>query len=173
MLNSDDDILCRTNYFDQRNSESTKEGPPNHSGFKSGLSCTTEERHSQAWSSPNAATANKSLSGAHQLELQPQVSDIAQTQAEYRIHIADPLRRALVRSSMTARRGLTGGGLSAPSLKTEEDTPTHCGLPRESPRGYENSVAVAEQSMPSREEVLLGYDAQWRWVESEDDVTFL
>ncbi|XP_019899267.1 leucine rich adaptor protein 1-like isoform X2 [Esox lucius] len=35
-----------------------------------------------------------------------------------------------------------------------------------------NIVGVKEQSMPSSK-VLFGYDAQWCWVESQDDVTFL
>lgn len=42
---------------------------------------------------------------------------------------------------------------------------------QESFRGS-NSVEK-EESAFNQETVLLGYDAQWCWVESQDDVTFL
>lgn len=40
-------------------------------------------------------------------------------------------------------------------------------------RASQNNTMEEEENTSNRETVLLGYDAQWCWVESQDDVTFL
>lgn len=67
--------------------------------------------------------------------------------------------------SKDARKGLTVGGFVC--------LPVLTGTPEETLRASENNTEEKqEESMPSTE-MLLGYDAQWCWVESQDDVTFL
>ncbi|KAG7526386.1 hypothetical protein JOB18_039632 [Solea senegalensis] len=45
--------------------------------------------------------------------------------------------------------------------------------PETSKASENNNMTEEKASAPKREELLLGYDAQWCWVESQDDVTFL
>nr|XP_046178013.1 leucine rich adaptor protein 1-like [Oncorhynchus gorbuscha] len=69
--------------------------------------------------------------------------------------------------------GLTLEGVVSPPERTGETGTPHCGLPEERQGASEGEiVGVEEQTIPSCE-VLLGYDTQWCWVESQDDVTFL
>ncbi|XP_062337831.1 leucine rich adaptor protein 1-like [Osmerus eperlanus] len=65
-------------------------------------------------------------------------------------------------------RGVAGGG----QVQTGETGTAHCSLPEETLRASASNTEDKEQSVPSCE-MLLGYDAQWCWVESQDDVTFL
>ncbi|XP_068593994.1 leucine rich adaptor protein 1-like [Cebidichthys violaceus] len=44
---------------------------------------------------------------------------------------------------------------------------------QESFRALQHNTMEEEESAPNRDSALLGYDAQWCWVESQDDVTFL
>lgn len=48
-------------------------------------------------------------------------------------------------------------------------------LPDERKRDDEaqDSTRTNSDTLENNEAVLLGYDAQWCWVESQDDVTFL
>ncbi|XP_071383490.1 leucine rich adaptor protein 1-like [Centroberyx affinis] len=150
-LDSDNDVPNHNSYFDMRSHESTEARPPSPSGSKCEVSCSAQGGHGQARSSTSPATAS-SLVSATSPKLQPQVSDAAPLQ-DFKSG-AEPFRRALVRS----RRGPKGGAGS---------------FPKESLGACKNSAMEEERSMPSREEALLGYDAQWCWVESQDDVTFL
>ncbi|XP_029498858.1 leucine rich adaptor protein 1-like [Oncorhynchus nerka] len=69
--------------------------------------------------------------------------------------------------------GLTLDGDVSPLERTGETGTPHCGLPEERQGASDGEiVGVEEQTIPSCE-VLLGYDTQWCWVESQDDVTFL
>uniref|UniRef100_A0A4W5N4B4 Leucine rich adaptor protein 1 n=1 Tax=Hucho hucho TaxID=62062 RepID=A0A4W5N4B4_9TELE len=70
--------------------------------------------------------------------------------------------------------GLTlEGGIVSPPEETGETGTPHCGLPEERQGASDGDIVGVEvQTIPSCE-VLLGYDAQWCWVESQDDVTFL
>ncbi|CAB1326451.1 unnamed protein product [Coregonus sp. 'balchen'] len=77
-------------------------------------------------------------------------------------------------SSNDTDTGLTLEGriVSHPEGTGETGT-NHCGLPEERQVASDGDIlGVEEQTIPSCE-VLLGYDAQWCWVESQDDVTFL
>ncbi|XP_031710751.1 leucine rich adaptor protein 1-like [Anarrhichthys ocellatus] len=44
---------------------------------------------------------------------------------------------------------------------------------QESFRALQHNTMEEEESAPNRDSALLGYDAQWCWVESQDDVMFL
>ncbi|XP_020322336.1 leucine rich adaptor protein 1-like [Oncorhynchus kisutch] len=68
--------------------------------------------------------------------------------------------------------GLTLEGVVRPPERTGETGTPHCGLPERQGASDGEIVGVEEQTIPSCE-VLLGYDTQWCWVESQDDVTFL
>ncbi|XP_029940944.1 leucine rich adaptor protein 1-like [Salarias fasciatus] len=80
---------------------------------------------------------------------------------------ADVVRRALLRSSRSRRderEDAAPGSLARDSGKPQAKRQT------------EDSFTTAQSSEDSDAAqcgVLLGYDAQWRWVESQDDVTFL
>ncbi|KAM3866057.1 leucine rich adaptor protein 1-like [Diretmus argenteus] len=143
-------------YLDKLSREATEASPPSPSGSKFEVTCSTRGRHGQPWSSP--ATAN-SLVSANLLKLQPQVSKASPLQDVKTS--AEPIRRALVRANTAGRKGLKGGGGSSTLPKLG------------SLRACKRDEMEEEQSAPSRDEMLLGYDAQWRWVESQDDVTFL
>lgn len=68
----------------------------------------------------------------------------------------DTIRRALLRSSRGRR-----------DVKVDDMFPLHK-TPDESQDSTRNTDTVEDNGA-----VLLGYDAQWCWVESQDDVTFL
>lgn len=75
----------------------------------------------------------------------------------------DTIRRALLRSSRV--RG---------DVKADDTFRLHK-LPDERKRDDEaqDSTRTNSDTLENNEAVLLGYDAQWCWVESQDDVTFL
>nr|XP_019963063.1 PREDICTED: leucine rich adaptor protein 1-like [Paralichthys olivaceus] len=83
---------------------------------------------------------------------------------------ASTIRRALLRSRK-ARKEVKAdiGGFSQESGEIQ----TECSPPQESFRASQNDVMEDEEGPSNTETVLLGYDAQWCWVESQDDVTFL
>ncbi|KAF3699039.1 Leucine rich adaptor protein 1 Leucine repeat adapter protein 35A [Channa argus] len=83
---------------------------------------------------------------------------------------ANTIRRALLRSSRV-RRELnvdTGFFLSKQSGETQTEHRT-----KESFKAHHNSKVQHDQSTPDMDKLLVGYDAQWCWVDSQDDVTFL
>lgn len=67
--------------------------------------------------------------------------------------------------SKEARKGLTVGGSVC--------LPVQTGTPEETLRASENNTEETQEESVPGTEMLLGYDAQWCWVESQDDVTFL
>lgn len=74
----------------------------------------------------------------------------------------DAIRRALLRSS----RGRT-------DVKVDDLFPLHKAT-GEMKRDDESQESTRNtDAVENNREVLLGYDAQWCWIESQDDVTFL
>lgn len=75
----------------------------------------------------------------------------------------DPIREALLRSYTSARRHVEAG---TSSFET---------TPQEAEGNHQSSSNKMEKDECESDayEALLGYDAQWCWVESKDDVTFL
>ncbi|KAL7387460.1 hypothetical protein ABVT39_023819 [Epinephelus coioides] len=84
---------------------------------------------------------------------------------------ADTIRRALLRSNRARREvKANNGSLSLTKESGEKQTEQQT---QESFRASQNSMTKEEEHAPDSETSLLGYDAQWCWVESQDDVTFL
>ncbi|KAM7401137.1 hypothetical protein PAMA_005363 [Pampus argenteus] len=106
------------------------------------------------------STPADGLVSANAPKSQPQDSDVAPSQ-DIRVG-ADPIRRALQRSCKAARRDAK----ASTGRQTDHQS-------QESLRDSRNNMLEKDESTPDRENVLLGYDAQWCWVESQDDVTFL
>ncbi|XP_042285350.1 leucine rich adaptor protein 1-like [Thunnus maccoyii] len=147
-------------YFDMLCPESTEARPPSPSNSKCEVSCSTQA----------SSTPANSLVSANLPKSQPQDSDAAPSQ-DIKVG-ADPIRRALQRSCKVARRDVKVGAgsfaLIQQSAKTQTEHQTQGSL-----RASQNNMMEEDKSTPDRENVLLGYDAQWCWVESQDDVTFL
>ncbi|MEQ2258689.1 hypothetical protein XENORESO_006999, partial [Xenotaenia resolanae] len=134
-------------------------------------------------SEPRAASAYKSL----KVENYSQVpltaanslvsADVPKSQtlgsSSARLHIrngAETIRRALLRSSR--RRQLKAdSGPTATSQNVGEKNSVH--LTQENLTVFKSDEVKKEESSAGDEKELLGYDAQWSWVESKDDVTFL
>ena len=85
---------------------------------------------------------------------------------------AGTIRRALLRSGRERREVTVDPGTFTLTQESEK-TQTEQSLTQEGFKGSQNNVMEEEENSPNTEKVLLGYDAQWCWVESQDDVTFL
>lgn len=79
----------------------------------------------------------------------------------------NPVRSALLRSSRFSRREEKNrinlskeDEIEGPKTETEHPN-------------FENKRTIGNQAEQEEDKMLLGYDAQWCWVESQDDVTFL
>ncbi|XP_047223210.1 uncharacterized protein LOC124869419 isoform X2 [Girardinichthys multiradiatus] len=133
-------------------------------------------------SEPRAASAYKSL----KVENYSQVpltaanslvsADVSKSQtmgsSSARLHIrngAETIRRALLRSSR--RRQLKAD--SGPTATSQNGEKNSVHLTQESLTVFKSDEVKKEESSAGDEKELLGYDAQWSWVESKDDVTFL
>ncbi|KAF0047271.1 hypothetical protein F2P81_000904 [Scophthalmus maximus] len=145
--NDDDDAV---------NTESTEVGPPGPSQSKFEVA------------SSNAADG---LTGAVLQKCQPQDLDAGPLQD---IEAgAGTITRALLRSRKK-RREVKGDTSSFTLTQASGETQAERSRPVESLKASQNNVKEEEEEGAlNRETVLLGYDAQWCWVESEDDVTFL
>ncbi|XP_051265665.1 leucine rich adaptor protein 1-like [Dicentrarchus labrax] len=146
-------------YFNTRSPESTEARQSCPSTFNFEIPHSQYGRHGQESAS--------SLVSVNLPKTQPQNSDVAPLK-----HIkagADTIRRALLRSNR-ARREVDSGSfaLTNRSEETQTENQTEEGL-----GASQTNVMEKEEHAPSRETFLLGYDAQWSWVESQDDVTFL
>ncbi|XP_028329150.1 leucine rich adaptor protein 1-like [Gouania willdenowi] len=80
---------------------------------------------------------------------------------------ANILRRALLRTSKGRESQSEQTGSSA-----QAQSPVHPGQESLLPGSQTNTKEEKETTLDN-EKLLLGYDAQWCWVESQDDVTFL
>ncbi|XP_029309836.1 leucine rich adaptor protein 1-like [Cottoperca gobio] len=152
----DDGDSNQQSYFDRQIPKSTEARYPSPSTSKFEVSRSTPGRHNRASSS----SANSMVSAKLQRS-QPQ--DIKTG--------ADAIRRALLRSNRAKREVKADNGIFS-LTKQSGETPTEHQT-QETFRASQNSTIEEEESAPNRETALLGYDAQWCWVESQDDVTFL
>ncbi|XP_059201013.1 leucine rich adaptor protein 1-like [Centropristis striata] len=164
---TDDDDSNLKSYFDTLIPESTEARPPSPSTSSFEVSGATLGRHGRASSSPAS-----SLVGAI-LQKSPPPQDSHGASLQDMKTSADPIRRALLRSSRARREVKADNGgfsLNKQSVETEQQT-------QESFRASQNNTVEEEEeeeeSGTNKEMALLGYDAQWCWVESQDDVTFL
>ncbi|KAF3858650.1 hypothetical protein F7725_011851 [Dissostichus mawsoni] len=80
----------------------------------------------------------------------------------------DIVRKALLRSSRAKKDMRADSGNCSLTEQSQTDHQA-----QESPRTSLNNTMEEEETAPNRETALLGYDAQWCWVESLDDVMFL
>lgn len=74
----------------------------------------------------------------------------------------DTIKRALLRSQRDRKELKVVSALTDTSHQTPKSF-----------RASQNNSMEKEENGPDKETHLLGYDAQWCWVESQDDVTFL
>ncbi|KAM7378939.1 hypothetical protein PAMP_004527 [Pampus punctatissimus] len=142
----------------------TGDGPSDHKSYFHMLCPESTEAKPQSPSisiyEVSRSTPADGLVSANVPKSQPQDSDVAPSQ-DIKVG-ADPIRRALQRSCKAARRDAKASS----GRQTDHQT-------QESLRASQNNMLEKDESAPDRENVLLGYDAQWCWVESQDDVTFL
>nr|XP_046265655.1 leucine rich adaptor protein 1-like [Scatophagus argus] len=184
------DILSQTQDSAESTGEESEDDPPhtdhgdsNHKSYPDMLIPKTAEarspslytsnftvdhstcgRHGQASSIPARSLVSASLPHS-----QPQDSHLAPLRDIK--SGADTIRRALLRSSMTRREvkmDIGSFALIKQSEETQKEQQT-----QESLRASQNNTMEKEENVPNRETVLLGYDAQWSWVESQEDITFL
>ncbi|KAM4728056.1 uncharacterized protein FYW61_011200 [Anableps anableps] len=83
---------------------------------------------------------------------------------------AETIKRALLRSSKR-RQMKADSGTNAAGQDVGEKNSVH--PTQESLTVFKSQEVKKEESSGYGEKELLGYDAQWSWVESKDDVTFL
>ena len=153
----DDGDSNHKSFFDTLIPESTEARLPSPSSSKLEVSCTTRGRYGQtAASSPDNSLVSASLQKS-----QPQDSHVAPLQ-----DTKGAIRRAVLRSS---RREVKADNGSCSLTKQPEEIQTE----QESFRASQNNMKEDGESASDKETALLGYDAQWCWVESQDDVTFL
>ncbi|XP_031149126.1 leucine rich adaptor protein 1-like isoform X1 [Sander lucioperca] len=151
-LHAGDGDLNHKSYFDMLIPESTDARPPRPS------------RHGGPSSSPASGLVSAKLQKS-----QPQDSGVAPLKdIKYG---ADSIRRALFRSNRARREVKADNGSFSLTTQSGETLTEH--QTQETFRSSQNNKMVEEESVHNRETALLGYDAQWCWVESQDDVTFL
>ncbi|XP_071347903.1 leucine rich adaptor protein 1-like [Trachinotus anak] len=158
---ADDGDSDHKSYFDMLSPESNEARPPSPSNGDSEVSGSTHGIHGLASSAPASGLVSASLQKS-----QPQDLDAGPLEDMK----AGTIRRALLRSNRPRNKVDTGC-----STLTRESggTKTENHLPQESFEASQNKMTEEEDSAPDSEKFLLGYDAQWCWVESQDDVTFL
>ncbi|GAA6222468.1 leucine rich adaptor protein 1-like [Lates japonicus] len=156
---TDDTDSNHKSYFDVLSPESADARPP------SPFSSMFEVSRSTHLASSSPA---KGLVSASSHKSQPQDLEAGQLQDIK----GGTIRRALLRSSRARKEVKVDTGSFTVTQEPGETQTVHS-LPQESFIASQNNTVEMEESAPNREEVLLGYDAQWCWVESQDDVTFL
>ncbi|XP_069574300.1 leucine rich adaptor protein 1-like [Brachyistius frenatus] len=145
-------------FSDMQRSESSEERPPSPSSPKFVFSRSRQGSCGQASFSPAKHLVSTSVAKS-----QPQHSDAA-TLKDIKGR-ANTIKAALLRSNR-ARGELKVGSFAV----TQQSGETH--TMHRTQESFKSRMEE-EESESSGEKVLLGYDAQWRWVESQDDVTFL
>ncbi|XP_070700431.1 leucine rich adaptor protein 1-like [Pempheris klunzingeri] len=143
-------------YYDMLRPECAEARPPSSSTSKFEVSHSADGRRGQAPSGPAGVLVSA-----------PQTQDSSDAAPLRGIKAgAESIRRALLRSSRPRREVKVDAGGLALIKQSEQQTQVTF-------RDSQNKTTEEDKSSPSRETVLLGYDAQWCWVESQDDVTFL
>ncbi|XP_022049164.2 leucine rich adaptor protein 1-like [Acanthochromis polyacanthus] len=147
-------------YFDVLHSESGEAKPPSPTSSEFILSRSAQRGSDQASLNPV-----DSFACADEPQSEPLDSDAAALQ--YIKGGANTIRRALQRS--TKRKPKMDAGTFAFTQQSGEKV-------HQTEEDFSESQPnkeAEEESAASNEKALLGYDAQWCWVESQDDVTFL
>lgn len=157
--------LNHNNYFDMLNAESVEPAPPPPPlNPKFGSINSIHENcvsPSQALPSPDSCLLKSAKSKLSKSKRDN--SDLLQG-----IGTHSTIKRALLRSSR-ARRDIKAENIFAPTKYSDERE-----REQQTQESFSSSSLVEkEESAVNQETVLLGYDAQWCWVESQDDVTFL
>ncbi|XP_028283887.1 uncharacterized protein LOC114450136 [Parambassis ranga] len=148
-------------YFDVLSSESSEARPPSPCRSKFTVSRSTQESHDEASFSP-ASSANGAKSQPQDFETSP-FKDIKSG--------AHTIRRALLRSGRRNRElKIDTGSFDLTQWAGEAHTGHNT---EKSFTASHTNTMEEEERVSSRERDLLGYDTQWCWVESQDDVTFL
>lgn len=153
--------LNHNSYFDMLNAESVEPAPlPPPLNPKFGSINSMHENDSQASPCPENCLLNRAKS---KLSKSQEDSDLLQG-----IGTHSTIKRALLRSSK-ARRDIKAENIFAPTKYSDQRE-----REQQTQESFRSSNSVEkEESALNPETVLLGYDAQWCWVESQDDVTFL
>ncbi|XP_034558121.1 uncharacterized protein LOC117826278 [Notolabrus celidotus] len=159
---TDHDESNHRSYCNMLSSESTEARPSSPSTSTFEEICFTQSRNDQLSSSPANCYDSSDLS-------KPQPSD--SNVASLRRSSGDTIRRALLRSSRVRREVRADSDIFTSSEQSEEKQTEQ--QTQESFTDNRNNTVEEEESAPDKETMLLGYDAQWCWVESQDDVTFL
>ncbi|XP_041848201.1 uncharacterized protein LOC121644361 [Melanotaenia boesemani] len=149
--------------FEMLTSDSSKAKTPSPSSSKFTASHSSHESHGQ-----KQVTSASSLVSANDLRSEKQ--DLNAAQLQNIKSGAETIRRALQRSSRRRELRFDSGSF-APGRESGEkskEPPTQQSL-----SASQSNTAEGKKSSSIEETVLPGYDAQWCWVESQDDVTFL
>ncbi|XP_020795033.2 leucine rich adaptor protein 1-like [Boleophthalmus pectinirostris] len=109
---------------------------------------------------------HSSIFSAHKLEVSPSTKFGQDSQQHSDQVDPNPVRSALLRSSRISRRE------EKPSYSLSKDENVHPKVEIEL-KDFENKHTIRDMTAQEEGIVMLGYDAQWCWVESQDDVTFL
>ncbi|XP_040911324.1 leucine rich adaptor protein 1-like [Toxotes jaculatrix] len=150
-------------FSDVLSPESTEARPPSLSNSKFEVSRSAHVTHGLASTNPANSLVNASLQKS-----QPQDLDAGPFR-DIKAGAAT-IRRALLRSSRARKAVDTGSFTLTQELR---ETQTKHSLPQETFKAPQDKMMEDEEGALNREKALLGYDAQWCWVESQDDVTFL
>ncbi|XP_016528339.1 leucine rich adaptor protein 1-like isoform X2 [Poecilia formosa] len=136
-------------------------------------SLVTIEEHTSELQSPSESIqvesyAQAPLPAANSLDSADTPKSEALELGSARFHIrngAETIKRALLRSSR--RKQLKAASQDAGEKNSERPTQQSLSV------FNRQEVKDEDESSAGGEKDLLGYDAQWSWVESKDDVTFL
>ncbi|XP_074543876.1 uncharacterized protein LOC141803776 [Halichoeres trimaculatus] len=153
-------------YFDMLSSESpeVKSLSPPTTVFE-GI-CFTQSRSNQLSSSPANYYDSASLS-------KPQPWDLNVAAVRNIRSSGDTIRRALLRSSRKRKEVRADSDIFTRSEQPEEKQTAQQTQESFTDSQGNTMEEEEEESAPDKGTMLLGYDAQWCWVESQDDITFV
>lgn len=163
---TDRDESDNRSYFDMLSSESAEVRPSSPPTTIFEDVCFTQSRNDQLSSTPANFCDDTSLSKAQPWDL----NVLAVRNIRSR---GDTIRRALLRSSRKKKDVRACSDIFISSKQPEEkhtEPQTEESFTDTRENGKEDEE---EKGVPDKETMLLGYDAQWCWVESQDDITFV
>ncbi|CAJ1071703.1 uncharacterized protein LOC117826278 [Xyrichtys novacula] len=161
---TDHDDSNHRSCFDTLSSDSSEAVPPSPSTSTFEVTCFTQSRNDQLSFYPENCHDN-----ANFLKSQPQDSNTAPSKTMK--SGSDIIRRALLRSSRARKEVRADPDILISSQHSEEKKTEQ--QTQETFTDSQNNIMEEEEATADNGAVLLGYDAQWCWVESQDDVTFL